>query len=489
MQNVFRFISKSGNSSEEANGNPDNAEAPSTDSSATDQETTSIKGGDVSSTEAKSTSQSSNSSRSQNQSSWSEPVQTLLDQPPAALPYRVLAGGIVFSLAFAAWAWFGHIEEVGTAQGQLVPKGRTYKVDPTAAGKVANISVEEGEVVKKGEALAKLNTKLAKQKVERLQQSLNSYKGELEKKQATLQKVRSQAQSRTEIATTELQAQRAAIAQAKEQAETTRQVLAQLQSEVTDHRERLEKMKPLVQEGAISQEYVFKAEQALRDRLSAVTQKQGELSAATKKAKQLQAQLAQKQAQKRNIRSEAQQQIQQLEIEIAQLNSQIAETKNLLASAQEKLQQKFLRAPVAGTVLSLNLQNTGKVVKPGQTIAEIAPKSAPMVLSAYLPTREAGSIEKGMPVKIKFDAYPYQDYGVVPGTVTSISPDTESHKRLGEVYRVKVALDRDEFSNKQEAISFKAGQTANADIVIRRRRIADVILEPIKKLQAGGLNL
>ena len=477
---------------------------------------------------------------------WSPSVQTLLDQPPATLPQRLIAGGIVFCFAFGAWAWFGTIEQVGKAQGKLVPKGETYKIEPINSGKITSIAVEEGETVKAGQVLAELDTELAEKEVERLQQMLLAYQTELSQKQGLQERMRLEAQTREAIASSEAQAQQAAIAQAKEKAATVRQVLAQLDSETTAfqtrqaqlqpisaiaqeelkqlqaelaaHQERIARLKTLTQEGAISQEYVFQAEQALRqtqqqinqsklqalsntdeqlfqaqqslrDRGSAITQNKGELASALKEAERLEAELAVKQAQGRSIQLEAQQQIQQLEVEITQLKAKIAEAKNLLVSAQTQLKQRFLRSPVNGVVLSLDLQNTGEVVQPGETIAEIAPLDAPLILSAVLPNREAGFVKEGMPVKIKLEAYPYQDYGVIPGKVISISADAKPDQNLGAVYRVKIALDRSHIRENQQNINFKAGQTATADIIIRNRRIADVLLDPIKQLQKGGLDL
>jgi multidrug efflux pump subunit AcrA (membrane-fusion protein) len=139
--------------------------------------------------------------------------------------------------------------------------------------------------------------------------------------------------------------------------------------------------------------------------------------------------------------------------------------------------------------LSLNVRNIGEVVQPGQTIAEIAPYSAPLILSTSLPSREAGFVNKGMPVQVKLDAYPYQDYGIVTGKVLTISPDSKPDERLGAVYRVEVALDRNYVRANHQTIQFKAGETATAELVIRHRRIADILLDPIRQLQKGSLNL
>jgi len=463
---------------------------------------------------AKSEEKSSSPSATAN---WSTSLQTLLDKPPSALPQRLVLGGMVFCLAFAAWATFGKIDEVGHAQGRLVPKGEVYKIDPLEGGKVVSIAVKEGQSVKAGQVVVELDSQMAMGEVERLQQSLMAYQIELTQKQTLLEKAALEGRTRSQIAQAEAQAQQAAIAQsqAKTQAQeiaiaqnhqnaaTKQQLLTQLQADAAAYQARQERLKPLLREGAISTEQVFQGEQALRDRQRSITQSQGELQQAQSESVRLQAQLqqarsesnqlqaglSQKQAEGRRTQIEVQQQLQQLEVDMTQIKAKIAETQNLLTSAKTKLNQRFLYAPVDGVISSLNIRNTGEVLQPGQTVAEIAPKDAPLVLSAILPNREAGFVKTGMPVQVKLDAYPYQDYGIVSGKVTSVSPDTKTDDKFGSVYRVKIALNRNYVKSEQGQIQFKAGQTASADIVIRQHRIADIFLDPIRQLQKGGLSL
>jgi HlyD family secretion protein len=479
-------------------------------------------------------------------SNWSTAVQTLLDQPPSALPQRLVLGGMAFCLAFGAWAIFGQIDEVGHAQGRLAPKGDVYKVDPVEMGKVANIAIKEGQSVKAGQVLVELDSQIATGEVERLQQSLTASEIELSQKQTLQEKAHMDARTRAQIAEANAQSQKAAIAQVNAKAAATQallkehqsvlaavkdkierlkpltataqQLIEQRQTDVAAQQERVKRLESLSKEGAISKEAVFQAEQSLRDRTSAITQTQltesanakeqlfqaeqtlrdrtsaitqtqGELQQTLAEAARLQAELAQREAEGRRAQIEAQQQIQQLEVETTQLKAKIADIKNQLTTAKAKLKQRFLYAPVAGVVSSLNVSHSGEVVQPGQTLAEIAPQDAPLVLSAILANREAGFVKTGMPVQVKLDAYPYQDYGIVSGKVTSISPDAKPDDKLGPVYRLKVELDRNYVKAEHGTIQFKAGQTASADIIIRRRRIADILLDPIRQLQKGGIKL
>ncbi|MDJ0902277.1 MAG: HlyD family efflux transporter periplasmic adaptor subunit [Xenococcus sp. MO_188.B8] len=477
---------------------------------------------------------------------WSPSLQNLLDQPPVNLPKRMILGGMIFFIAFGFWAWLGKVEEVGKAQGKLVPKGETYKVESVELGKITHIAVKEGEEVKAGQLLAKLDTNLAVKEVERLEQILAASKIELGQKQAQFERVNLEFQTHERISEAETVGKRSAINSAQNKAQVLRQLLLQQKAEIEAyqtrkkllnsvpqisqkrfeqvsleleaHQERLARLRELEKSGGVSKEFIFQAEQAqrqaqlqllenkaqeitnvseqlfqaeqsLRDLAEQKTQSQGELASALKEIEQLEADLKRTQAERSRMMLEAEQKIQQLKLEITQIEAKITETQNLLATAQTKLQEKFLKSPIDGVVLSLNVKNSGKVFNPGATIAEISPRESPLVLNAVMPNQESGFIEIGMPVQIKLDAYSYQDFGTIPGKVISISSDAESDEKLGSVYSVEIELEQDYIVKDQELLRFKPGQTATADIIIRRRRVLDLFLDPIKQIQKDGIDL
>lgn len=421
-------------------------------------------------------------------STWSPSLQTVLDQPPANLPIRVALGGTLFCLLFGAWAWLGHVDEVARASGKLVPKGGVYQVHPVAPGKVVRISIQEGQVVKTGQVLMELDAELAHKEVERLEQLLQSSKLELVQTQALLDQAKSEVATRALIAQNGMQMQKVAITQAQNNATNHQTLLDQFQTDASAQQERLQRLAPLMKQGAISEENVFVAEQQLRDRQRSITEHQNSLQQNLAEANRLQIELDQKQAEFRQSQLESQQQIQQLAVKITELQAKVEETQVLLETAKAKLNQHSLNASVDGVVTALNIRRPGVYVQPEQAIVEIAPQGKPLVLSTFLPSAEAGFVKIGMPVHVKLDAYPYQEYGVFPGTVTSISPDSKPDDKLGQVYRVEIALNRNFVNAKGEPIPLKAGQTGSAEIVTRQRRIADVLLDPLKKLQ-NGLNL
>ena len=477
---------------------------------------------------------------------WSSALQSLLDQPPASFPLQFMVGGFMFCLAFIAWGYFGTVDEVGQARGKLVPQGEVYKIHPVELGKISQILIKEGQTVKKGDVLAELDRQVAITELTRLQQQLTALKEELTQKQGLLERVYLEAQTQAAIATAQLQAQHSNIERVNSQISWEKRLLEQLNSEVQAAQdrvqalqplkaetqtlmeklqegelaaqERLERLKPLLENGAISkdlvfqaeqnlreqqraivqaqlseknstQEQIFQAEQTWRDRQRLITQSQGELKQSQVEAERLNAELAQKQAEIKTIEVETQQKIQQTQLEITQLKARILDTQNLIATAEAKLQEKYLYAPVEGVVSNLNISNVGEVIQPGQTVAEITPKNTPLILTASLPNDQAGFVKTGMSVKVKFDAYPYQNFGVFEGTVQAISPDTKIDQQIGSVYQLEIVLKKDYVLQQNQKILLKSGQTASADIVIRRRRILDILLNPILQFQKNGIDL
>jgi len=140
------------------------------------------------------------------------------------------------------------------------------------------------------------------------------------------------------------------------------------------------------------------------------------------------------------------------------------------------------QAPNLGVVSSLNIHGALEVVKKGQTIAEIAPQNAPLVLVATLPYQEVGFVNKEDKVQIKLDADAEQDEGIIPGKVISIFPVASENEKFAVIYRVEIALDDNYVNENKQILKFQVGQTATAKI-IHQRRIADIFLEPIKHLQ------
>ena len=144
-----------------------------------------------------------------------------------------------------------------------------------------------------------------------------------------------------------------------------------------------------------------------------------------------------------------------------------------------------LTAPVSGRVAALPVTE-GQSIRPQELAVALLPEGGLLKAELFVPTRAAGFIREGQVVRIKFDAFPFQKFGVAAGRISSISrtifEPAEIPVTLGlvePVYRVLVNLEGQQVDAYGETFPLQAGMTLNADIVQRERRLWEVVLEPL----------
>ena len=92
-------------------------------------------------------------------------------------------------------------------------------------------------------------------------------------------------------------------------------------------------------------------------------------------------------------------------------------------------------------------------------------------------------MHEGLPVKLKFNAFPYQRYGLISGTLAYISPATKpSAQDKQPVYEGRVTLDRNYYQIADTRYPLRYGMTASAEIVVRERRLIDLGLDPFRQV-------
>lgn len=174
--------------------------------------------------------------------------------------------------------------------------------------------------------------------------------------------------------------------------------------------------------------------------------------------------------------------------ETLEQQNRIARLQSEISMAELALQHTTITAPVGGVVTTIGLRGSGEVLQSGQTVATIAPEGAHLVIEARVPNKDIALIEKGLNAKLKFDAFPFQDYGIVEGTVIDVSPDAHVDKDLLSFYKVMIAPEKTEIIAKDKKIALRPGLAVTAEIVTERKSIMSLILEPFRKLKGGAGN-
>jgi membrane fusion protein len=182
-----------------------------------------------------------------------------------------------------------------------------------------------------------------------------------------------------------------------------------------------------------------------------------------------------------------------------QLPIVIAEKIQLLRNEMSSVEQRIaeingrrafvIRAPITGRVSALRA-SSGKLAEPDQLQLEIIPTST-LKAELLVPSRSIGFVRVGQPVGIRYDAFPYQNFGRYKGTITEIShniltrSDVPSAIITSEepVYRVTAALDRQDISAYGKRMPLQAGMLLKADVILDKRTLMRWVLDPLLSLR------
>ncbi|MCM1983603.1 response regulator [Lyngbya confervoides] len=476
------------------------------------------------------------------ESDWSSLTQDLVDRHPQPWTKGLLYLLLIFAAIVLPWATFSKVDETGSARGRLEPNGQTWKLDTPLGGSVTKIAVQEGDTVSQGQILLELDSELvrrdlqqAQTKVSSLQTQVNQLnlmkhelvlavntqeqqnKAQLLEKQAQIQQAQQSVQDHQRSYELQTIEKRSPIDQAKADIESREQAVDLARQQLNQDLKEETRFRRLSQQGVIPQVQVVDKEKAVANSRQVLTEAEAHLRQAQLRyaEEQRRYQTLVHQAQSNIDQSrlglteqqesyqtlvhagqlsllKSQEQLKNIDSQITALTGDLQQQQARVKSLEYQLSQHQLKSPVAGVIFDLPINKAAAVLQPGARVAEIGQAQAPMILKAQMATAESGSLRLGMPVKLKFDAYPFQDYGVVPGTVSQISPTAkvvEASAGQLATFDLEITLAQTCIPTQSDCIALTPGQTASAEVILRQRRILDFIIDPVKKLQRGGLPL
>ncbi|MGK7873731.1 MAG: HlyD family efflux transporter periplasmic adaptor subunit [Xenococcaceae cyanobacterium] len=473
---------------------------------------------------------------------WSYATKEILDTLPRVWTRGLLYFFVIFVGIALPWTMLSKVDETGMAKGRLEPEGKTVILDAPELGTVAKLPVKEGDFVKVGQLLLELESELVSAELQQQQSKLEGqqnrlYQLELLKnqlilairtqnqqnqaqqleKQAQVEQARQNLNSLKNSSNLQKEEKLAQVNQARQNLEHSQTAYKLAEIRLANARAEVQRYREALNQGIVSEIQVVEREDMAQEKQQFSEQaksdfEQAKLRLAEQKSsyeltiRQGEADIEQAKLRLKEQESSYQslislgklailkdsEKLKNVETKITSLSSEIAQTKSKIESLEFQLSQRVLEAPIEGTIFQLPIQGEGEVVQPGDMIAEIAPLGASLVLRAQMATTESGFLTTGMPVKMKFDAYPFQDYGVVEGELVEISPTTkvtETDQGKVATYELKIELNQTCISTPNECIALRPGDTATAEVVLRQRRLIDFIIDPFKKLQQGGFSL
>jgi HlyD family secretion protein len=356
-----------------------------------------------------------------------------------------------------------------SASGKVVPV-QSVNLSPKTSGQLAELRVEQGDRVKQGQIIARMDS--ADIQAQLLQARANLAQAQAQLDQALAgSRPEEIGQARARLAQAEAQL---ALARAGSRSEEIAQAKAQVdaaKARVNLTSVRVQRNRELAQEGAIAQD---KLDEVLSDDRSA----RASLQEAERRLVQLQngtrsEEIVQRQA----AVAEARQALQQLENgsrpeEIAQRQAAVAAAEGELKAMQVKLEDTIIRAPFSGIVTQKYAQS-GSFVTPTTSASSTASATSSSIVAiaqglellAEVPEVDVGQIKQGQPVEIVADAYPDQ---VFKGRVRLISPEAVVEQNVTS-FQVRVTID----TGKNE---LRSGM--NVDVTFLGEAVKDALLVP-----------
>jgi len=430
-----------------------------------------------------------------------------------AEPWRFTQALVYSLVALVAtgliWSFFGHADVLVTAGGTLVPASDVRRLYAPIDGELSNIYIAEGQPVKAGDVVARLyargaieaarnalEARLKLEDAERQWKEFPEQKALLERRAAALREAteveQRQHQRRLAEGTSRLsQGQQAQQQEARTGVEDALRARDAARIEA----DKYARLFALPGGGGVSQLQVDAKKNALQAADNA-------LRVAQARTAELAARQGQESTQARSELETSGQQLATLRLQSEAADRDVAnaedklrlqvQTARLVADAAARIRfenidkQNFLRivAPVDGVITDVTSTQPGDKIQANAPLGGIAPRSARPILKIEIAENDRGFLREGLPVQMKFNAFPYQRYGLLRGTLQYISPATKpSLASKQPVYEGRVTLEQLEVEVGETRYP-RYGMTAVAEIVVRERRLIDLALDPFRNI--GG---
>jgi adhesin transport system membrane fusion protein len=355
----------------------------------------------------------------------------------------------VLSLVIAViWASFAQINEITRGDGRVIPLRRMQSIQSLEGGILAELEVREGDIVKKGEIIARLDPTRSRSAFLSTQSEITALTAEVARLQAEVleRPMLDFGANPSPAESTELRL----FTARRTKLEAS---LIALKAEQTAIQQQIDITRPLTASGSVS-----------RITLLELEQKRAELDGRISETRNVYVQDAYK--------------------DLAQRRAKLLMMKQELIQKKDEFQRTEIRSPVSGRVNNINITTLGGVVKPGEPIMEITPTDDQLIIETKVLPSDVALIAPGMPASVKITAYDFSTYGDLRGTVIQISEDTveeDTPQGPQDFYRVMIQTELSYLARFGEHYEIRPGMVAQVDIESGKRSVLSYLTRPLLK--------
>lgn len=422
---------------------------------------------------------------------------TIQQSPPAQWPRGALLAVCALVGALLLWACFAKLDVIATAQGRLVPLSFTKVVQPAEPGVVQDILVKDGQAVKAGDVLLRLDARLAQSELSGLGRDVAIKRLSLLRIEAELAErpflapadapadvvaqVQAQYRARRQSFLDAIAQETESLNKAKADLASAQQILSKLRQTVPIYQQSAQAYDKLLKEG-------FVGEVAANEKKREFVEREQDLKAQEAAVQSLQAVIAASDRKIASIRSNNRSQLENERIDtLTQLNKSGQElSKSTIRSGLLEI-----RAPNDGIVKDLAVTSQGAVVQAGSLLMNIVPQNEQLQAEVLLSNEDVGFVAQGQKAQVKVAAYPFQKYGLIDGQVSLLSADSADPKQQQQTqqptlsYRALVSLNSQHLQTLSgEKLQLTAGMLVVAEIHQGRRTVLEYLLSPVMKVGA-----
>jgi hemolysin D len=419
----------------------------------------------------------------------------IMEKPPSpGLRYLMLALCSLFAIALL-WSFFGRVDVVAVASGKTLPVANVKVIQPMEIGAVRAIHVRNGERVRKGQLLIELDSTMAGAEEAQATRGLLSAQIARARNDALLAHLRGRparfvappgtpaqvAETQNLViasAVAEYEAERASLTQsrAERSAELSGSLaeIAKLRQTLPLIDQQLEARRDLSAKGHFPKLKVLEYEQLRVEHLQNIQVQESVAAKARAAISNIDAQMAKLRQTFAKAASS--------EMATAEDESSLRGEELRKSERRRSLQQ--LRSPVDGVVQQLAVHTVGGVVQPAEPLMIIVPSGSEVAVEAQILNKDIGFVREGQKVRVKLEAFPFTDYGLIEGVVETISRDAIQDEKIGLVYATRIKLQRNTITIDGRPQPIGPGMAVQAEVKTGERRIIQYLLSPISQTVA-----
>jgi hemolysin D len=429
--------------------------------------------------------------------------QSVLAAPPKKRLVLWLMIGLLGSAATGLSV--AQVDTVVAANGKVVTSAGDIVVQALETSVVRSVKVKMGQKVRKGEVLATLDPTFTQADQDELSAKLRNESAAFDRLQAETAGKPYQPQHPNADEATQRDIFRKRQSEYAAHLAAAARKVAQFQADLAAHRIEAQGLQQQITlAGQADTIYQTLVASQLASKLKAIDTRRSLVEARSRLAtnlgeqQKLVQQIAETQAERDAFIQEWQRKLAE---ELAQARSDRDQSVARLSKAQLRRQMAVMTAPEDATVLDVATRPAGSVMREAETLMRLVPANRPLLAEVQIDTRDVARLHLGDPVTLKFEALPWQQYGLAHGRLQSLTPDTledDSARETAEDmttpgmkqqarqspihYRARIAITETKFRNLPEDFAIRPGMRLTGDIKIGRRAVLDYVLNPITRV-------